>query len=349
MSMAGDEAGLERMLPKDLVEMEEARLRQVLSRAHGSPLYRDRWRAAGVHPDRVRSLEDLCMLPFVDRRELFEATRMKRGKVACGPVNTWFAGSSPENPYEWFPFGARDFLGIAPMLARMSRAVGLRAGDIVLAVTETRPRISPTIPYLWTCSEASRSPRLEFISGSLEWYDTLGMTWIDFVQRRRPTVLFTSTERALALADKIHRDLNVEVSEVLPETRVGIFYGEPLVDSEAKILEAYGLELYEVYSPTEHMSFCTECGAHEGIHVWMDACIPEIIPAGRGDATPIWETALGTKGELVVTNFAECLPLMRFRTGELIRVEGVDRCACGRTHPRISRLSKARNTPIEQR
>jgi phenylacetate-CoA ligase len=323
--------------------MADERLQQVLSKAYRSPFYRDHWRAANTGPDRLRGLEDLRLLPFVTRRELFDAIRTKRGKIACGPVNTWFAGSSPANRYEWFPFSARDFLAISPMLERMSRVIGLQAGDIVLAVVDTAPRISSVIPYLWTHLESERSPRLEFIVGSLDWYDTLGMTWIDFVQRRRPTVLFTSTKNALALADKIQEDRRTQAKAILTQTRIGIFYGEPLEDSRTRIMEAYDLEPYEVYSPTEHMRFCTECRAHRGIHLWMDTCLPEIIPFDSGDALPLWEASPGTKGKLVITNFAECLPLVRYNTEESIIVESIERCACGRTHPRISRLPSDNN------
>jgi phenylacetate-CoA ligase len=335
-----NEPRLEYASLEDLVEMEKTKLQEVLPRAYKSPFYRDRWRAIGLHPDRVHGLEDLHLLQFVPRNELFEVTRRKRSKIVCSPVDVWFAGSSPANPYEWFPFSAKDFLGIAPMLARMGRVIGLRTGDIVLAITEAPPRISSVISYLWTSSEVSIFPRLEFITASLDWYDTLAMTWINFIQRRRPTVLFTSTKNALALADKIHRDFRVQAREILTETRVGIFFGEPLGDDKAKIMEAYTLEPYEVYSPTEHMSFCTECSAHQGIHLWMDTCIPEIIPIDRKDAIPIWETSPGTTGELVITNFAECLPLIRYKTGESISVQGINPCACGRTPPRITRLPK---------
>lgn len=320
--------------------MLDSRLQQVLLKAYRSPFYRDRWRAANVRMDRLRGLEDLHLLPFVTRKELFEAIRTKRGKIACGPVNTWFAGSSPTNHYEWFPFSARDFLEISPMLERMSRVIGLRAGDIVLAVVDTAPRISSVVPYLWTQLESERSPRLEFIVGSLDWYDTLGMTWIDFVQRRRPTVLFTSTNDALALAHKIQEDLRTQAKAILTETRVGIFYGEPIEDCRTGIMEAYDLEPYELYSPTEHMRFCTECRAHRGIHLWMDTCLPEIIPFGGENALPLWEASPGTKGKLVITNFAECLPLVRYNTEESIIVESIERCPCGRTHPTIRRLSR---------
>lgn len=334
---------LEQIPIKDLVEMQKPKLRQTVLRASKSPLYGDRWRVAGIRPEEVQDLEDLPLLPFITRNELFEATQTKGNNVACSASKSWFAGSSPANHYEWFPFSEGDFAGISVMLGRMTRTVGLRMGDIILAITESLPRISPTIPFLWSCSKASNVPRLEFITASLDWYDIEGMTWINFIRRRRPTVIFASTRNALALAEKIRADLKLQAKEVLTKTRVGIFFGEPLEGSRTKLMEAYSLEQYEAYSPLEHMSFWTECGAHRGIHLWMDTCIPEIIPVGHEDAVPIWEASTGTVGELVITNFAEGLPLVRYKTGESIRIEGTDRCTCGRTHPRIGRLPANKN------
>jgi phenylacetate-CoA ligase len=327
---------------ESLVADSNRRLPDVVSRACESPLYRDLWRAADVHAGRVHGLADLPLLPLLTRERLFQATRSRRSAIACGPVAQWFAGSSRTSAYEWFPYGIDDFLGIAPLLARLARVVGLRDGDIVLAVKGTSPRIDATIPYLWTRSENRGLPRFEWITGSLDWYDSVGMTWIDFVQKRRPTVLFTSTENALALADKIRDDLGVRAADVLTRTRIGVFYGGSSSASQQMLAEAYSLESFEIYSPTEHMALSAECTAHEGIHLWMDTCIPELVPVDGTEAVPVWETTPGTTGELVLTTFARCLPLVRLRTGESIRVEGIDRCACGRTHPRISRLPRGR-------
>jgi len=335
-----DKHYLEGLSVKDLIEIEEKKLQETLPRAFKSPLYRERWKARGFKPGRAQGLENLALLPFLTRGELFRATRTMGNGVACSKVGAWFTSPSSTEPYEWFPFSASDFLGIAPMLARMSRCVGLQQREIILAVTDTPPRVSHAIPYLWTSSEASRSLKLEFIIGSLDWYDTWNMTWIDFAQRRQPTVLFTSTRNAIMLVDKIEKEMHAQPRDVLAHTRVGIFFGEPLKDNKSKLTDAFPLEPYEVYSPAEHMSFNAECEAHAGVHIWMDTCIPEIIPVDLDEAVPIWKTAPGTEGELVLTNFAECLPLIRFKTGELIRHEGTDRCTCGRTHPRITRPPK---------
>ena len=320
------------------IEYAKNKLEETIKRGYGSSLYRDRWKTSGFVPDMFHSPDDLHLIPFITRKELFEATRNRRRTICLAEISHWFAGYDQADTYEWFPYSAGDFLKIAPMLARMSEAVGLRCGDTVLAIVDVPPRISSSIPYLWSQSDSSNTHRLEFIIGAMDWYDTLGMTWMKFMQRRRPTVVFASTRNAQALAEKIQATMKTEASNVLPETRIGIFYGKHLKTDITKLLESYSLEPFEVYSPTEHMSFCTECGNHRGIHLWTDTCVPEIIVDGNDEAKPISEAAPGTEGQLVITNFAECLPLVRYKTGKSIRVEGADQCACGHSDPRVTFL-----------
>src|SRR3972149_1728863 len=86
---------------------------------------------------------------------------------------------------------------------------------------------------------------------------------------------------------------------------IGLFGGEPLAPYRRPLLDAWGLRAYELYAMTEYPCFHVECPEQSGIHLWADWCIPEIIP------------------------------LVRYRTGDVIEVLAVARCGCGRTHPRI--------------
>jgi phenylacetate-coenzyme A ligase PaaK-like adenylate-forming protein len=95
----------------------------------------------------------------------------------------------------------------------------------------------------------------------------------------------------------------------------------------------------------------SECASHQGMHVFLDGCLPEIIPetelerqkedpAHRSQAVPLWNARPGLVGELVLTNFAQAFPLVRYRTADLVRVESTAPCACGRSHPRIHTLHR---------
>jgi len=161
------------------------------------------------------------------------------------------------------------------------------------------------------------------------------MSWINFIQKRRPTAIFSSAKNAQSLAQKIH-SVNSSLRDVLSEVRLGIFYGNDADEGVSKLLQPYSfLESFEVYSPAEHMTFCCECPSHSGIHLWLDTSILEIIPTGHKEAQLIHEIKMGTIGELVITNFSKALPLIRYKTGKSIYVECVDECACGCNHPKV--------------
>jgi len=243
-------------------------------------------------------------------------------------------GHDSFNVHEWYPYSNENFLGIATALSRLGYTTGLRAGDVVLAVVDTPPRISSFIPFLWTYAEESRSCGLEFINGSLEWYDALGMSWITFIQKRRPTAILASKKNAVALVEKL-KSIGTTVKNILPDLRVGIFFGEGTKDQLNPYASA---ETFEVYSPVEHMAFWSECKSHNGIHAWLDTAIIEVLADRATEAQLLSKSAVGTEGELVITNFLSALPLVRYKTGRRIRVEGVGQCSCGSNHPRVTFL-----------
>ncbi len=77
-----------------------------------------------------------------------------------------------------------------------------------------------------------------------------------------------------------------------------------------------------------------ECLDQQGMHIWEDHFVPEIIDPDTGEVLPD-----GMTGELVVTAMTkECLPLLRYRTRDIARLEK-SVCSCGRTMARIQRLT----------
>ena len=134
----------------------------------------------------------------------------------------------------------------------------------------------------------------------------------------------------------------IRVRDII-KLRYGIFSGESLAPYRQTIIDHYGLEPYEVYACTEFLCFNVECRYHCGIHIWLDACIAEIIPQPELDkeentagyipqALFLDEVPIGTMGEYVLTTFGEALPLVRYRTSDLLEVVGTERCRV-RTDP----------------
>jgi phenylacetate-CoA ligase len=122
------------------------------------------------------------------------------------------------------------------------------------------------------------------------------------------------------------------------DTKLKTFFlgAEPHSEKTRKRVEAfYGVDAYNSYGLSEMngpgVSF--ECPCKEGLHIWEDHYIVEIIDPEGDEPVPA-----GSVGELVFTSLTrEAMPLIRYRTRDLASLIP-EPCACGRTHCRISRI-----------
>jgi phenylacetate-CoA ligase len=77
-----------------------------------------------------------------------------------------------------------------------------------------------------------------------------------------------------------------------------------------------------------------ECQAQNGMHLWEDYFLMEIINPETGEVLPV-----GERGELVLTTLLrEAMPILRYRTRDITAIRE-EPCSCGRTHRRIQRIT----------
>lgn len=123
--------------------------------------------------------------------------------------------------------------------------------------------------------------------------------------------------------------------------RVGIFGAEVWSDEVRQRIErAMGIETFDIIGMTETggVGLGIDCKHHNGIHVWEDDYLIEIIDPETLEPVPD-----GQEGEMVVTTLnREGLPLIRYRTRDITSILSREPCACGRTSLRVKRL-KGRN------
>ena len=122
------------------------------------------------------------------------------------------------------------------------------------------------------------------------------------------------------------------------DTKVKIAFlgAEPHTEKmRKKIEEIYGYKAFNSYGLSEMNGpgVAFECPYQEGMHIWEDSFLVEII-----DPNTLQPVADGVEGELVMTTLQrEGMPLIRYRTKDLTRIIP-EPCACGRTHRRIERI-----------
>ena len=107
-------------------------------------------------------------------------------------------------------------------------------------------------------------------------------------------------------------------------------------DHRRRIEEMFGVKAYNSFGLTEMNGpgVAFECTEQNGLHIWEDAYIVEII-----DPVTLQPVADGETGELVMTTLdRQAMPVIRYRTRDLTRfLPG--HCPCGRSHRRLDRIS----------
>ena len=106
-------------------------------------------------------------------------------------------------------------------------------------------------------------------------------------------------------------------------------------EQRQRIEQNLGVKAYNSYGISEMMGpgVAFECQEQNGLHIWEDYFIVEII-----DPVTLKPVPDGELGELVLTTInREAMPLLRYRTRDLTRILP-GKCPCGRTHKRLTRL-----------
>jgi phenylacetate-CoA ligase len=120
--------------------------------------------------------------------------------------------------------------------------------------------------------------------------------------------------------------------------RVGVFGAEPWSDAmRLRIQHDAGIAAFDIYGLSEIIGpgVASECGAHDGLHVFEDHFYPEIIDPQSGEPLPD-----GSEGELVLTTLSKkAMPMIRYRTRDITQIIP-ERCSCGRTVRRIRRIGR---------
>src|SRR3990170_4070470 len=138
---------IERASRAELTRLQTRRLReQVRHAAAASPFYRRKFRAAGVRPERVRTLADLRALPFTTKDELKDnqAAKPLWGDLLAVPfedvLRVHMTSATTGRPLAVLDTAA-DWHGFYHSYARSLHAFGVRRADMVMAAFSYGPWI----------------------------------------------------------------------------------------------------------------------------------------------------------------------------------------------------------------
>jgi len=148
------------------------------------------------------------------------------------------------------------------------------------------------------------------------------------------TALTCTPSYSLVIAEEA-ADMGVDVKKRM-KLRVGIFGAEPWSEKMRLEIEAkLGLQAFDIYGLTEIIGpgVSVECEQHNGLHIFEDHFLPEIIDPDSGE-----QLGYGEEGELVFTSLTKtAMPVIRYRTRDRT-VLHAEKCGCGRTMVRMEKV-----------
>ncbi len=316
---------VESLAPQEMERLQLERLRAGIDRASKTvPFYRNKLGEAGVTADSIRSLEDLDRLPLTTKQDLRDNYPFGLLAVPMKEVIRVHASSGTTGKPTVVAYTRNDIQLWSDLMARTCAAAGVTDDDVVhnaygyglftggLGFHYGAERLGATVIPV---SGGNTKRQLMIMS--------------DFGS----TALCCTPSYSLLIAEVAEED-GVDIRS-LP-LKVGMFGAEPWsermreeIESRLNIvaLNVYGLS--EVIGP----GVAIECTEKQGMHIFEDHFIPEIIDPNTGQRLPD-----GEMGELVFTCVTkEALPLIRYRTRDRTRLMR-GKCACGRTTVRMERV-----------
>jgi len=309
---------------EDLEQLQLERLQATINRVHKNVThYRKKFNELGIIPEDIRSLADLTKLPLTTKEDLQVNYPYGMFAVPLREVVRIHSSSGTTSKPIVVGYTKNDIRIWSNLVARFMTAAGVTHDDLVqIAFSYGLFTGAFGLHY---GAEAIGASVIPMSTGNTE-------KQIMIMQDYKTTVLVSTPSYAMELADRISR------SGIDPKTlslKFGLFGGEPWSEKMRQNIEArlfisatdnYGLS--EVIGP----GVAGECECKNGMHIYEDAFIPEIIDPKTGEVLP-----LGSQGELVLTTLTkEAFPMIRYRTRDLTSLN-YESCACGRTLVRMQR------------
>ncbi|MDR2159277.1 MAG: phenylacetate--CoA ligase [Treponema sp.] len=317
---------IEKMPRPDLEALQLRRLRETAGFALRTPFYRDRLGRAGIKsPGDIKSLEDLRRIPFTTKQDLREGFPWGFLSIPRDEVVRLHASSGTTGTPTTIYFSREDIKRWTGYVARCVYGTGCNKTDV----------FQNMITYgLFTGGLGLHAGGEEI--GMLVIPSGSGNTARQFrlMQDFGTTVVHATPSFLLHVESKM-KELGVK-RENLSLKRA--FAGaEPYSeDTRRRIEELLHIDVYNSYGLSEMNGpgVAFECQCKNGLHLWEDGFLAEIIDPDTLEPVPD-----GGTGELVLTILCrEANPILRYRTRDLTGFYP-EPCPCGRTHRRLRRIT----------
>ncbi|MDR1335575.1 MAG: phenylacetate--CoA ligase [Tannerella sp.] len=319
------EEELETMPRGELEKLQTERLRHTVEQAARSPFYGKLFSEHGLSHESIHSPGDLQRFPFTSKDDLRAAYPYGMAAIPLQKCVRVHSSSGTTGHPTVVLHSQQDLDGWANQVARCMYMVGLRDTD-VFQNTSGYGMFTGGLGFQYG-AERLGALTVPAAAGNSK-------RQIKFITDFGTTCLHIIPSYATRLAE-VFRELDIDPRR---DTRLHTICigAEPHSEEQRRRIEQMlGVKAYNCFGMSEMNGpgVAFECTEQNGLHIWEDYVIAEIVNPETLRPVPEGET-----GELVLTTLRrEAMPLIRYRTRDLTRFLPGD-CPCGRTHRRIDRF-----------
>jgi phenylacetate-CoA ligase len=316
---------METMTRPEIEKLQLERLQKTVRHCMNSPFYKKRFEENNLKPEDIKTLDDLRKIPFTTKQDLRDTYPFGIASVPLEKATRLHSSSGTTGNPTVILHTQKDLDEWANAVARCLHMVGLRPTDV----------------FQNSSGYGMFTGGLGFQYGA----ERLGMLTVPAAagntkrQIKFMTDFGTTAVHAIpSYAARIYEVMEEMGIDPRRDTKLKtlIIGAEPHSEEQRRRIEQMlGVKAYNSFGMSEMCGpgVAFECTEQNGLHIWEDYYIVEIVDPETLEPVPEGEV-----GELVLTTInREAMPLLRYRTRDLTRILPGE-CPCGRHHARLDRM-----------
>jgi phenylacetate-CoA ligase len=310
--------------PKALKQLQSERLSKLVEYVYDRcAVYKNMLDAAKVRPSDIRSIDDVKRLPFTEKNHMRDNYPIGLFSSPDDVVEIHVSSGTTGNPTV-VGYTKDDVKLWAEVIARCLCCAGAEPGDT----------LQNAYGYgLFTGGLGLHYGAMEMGLKVIPTSSGQTARQLKIMQDFKPRILSCTPSYSLFMAEEA-KEAGIDPRST--SWKIGVFGAEPWSEQmRREIEETLNILATDIYGLSEIIGpgVAQECKHKDGLHIFSDVFFPEIIDPVTGR-----EMKNGEVGELVITTLTkQAIPLLRYRTRDLVSID-YEKCRCGRTLPRISKI-----------